>query len=235
MMKRLFLVIMFFSIVGGKAKAQSSPPNMPEFDEKVLHFGVTFGYNSLYSNMVKKTSLPLYDTIMGFSSMSEPGLAIGVSADLRLMSFLHLRFIPTLILSERTFTYDILKNDQYIERKNSLEVIYLEAPLELKIQSKRYHNFRPYLLAGGKFVYDMGSIKRKKLKPEEYLMKLENKELFYTVGMGFDFYLPMCKIGIELKSSFGLTDILDHSFNNAYTDCLEKIKSQIFYINLTFE
>ena len=81
----------------------------------------------------------------------------------------------------------------------------------------------------------MGSIKRKKLKPEEYLMKLENKEFFYTLGVGFDFYLPMCKIGIEFKSSFGLTDILNHNFNNAYTDCLDKIKSQVFYINLTFE
>ncbi|MDO5760302.1 MAG: outer membrane beta-barrel protein [Bacteroidota bacterium] len=235
MIKRMFVFIMFCSIVGIKANAQSSPPNMPEYDEQVLHFGVTLGYNSLYSNMVKKADLPLYDTIMGFSSHSEPGLAIGVSADLRLLSFLHLRFIPTLVLSERTFVYNVLKNDNYTERRNSLEVIYLEAPLELKIQSKRYHNFRPYLLAGGKFVYDMGSIKRKKLKPEEYLMKLENKELFYTLGVGFDFYLPMCKIGIELKSSFGLTDILDHNFNNAYTDCLDKIKSQIFYINITFE
>lgn len=229
------MLLLFFSAIVLEVHCQSSPPNMPEYDEKTLHFGVTFGYNSLYSNMVKKTSLPLYDTIMSFSSQSEPGLAIGVSADLRLLSFVHLRFIPTLVLSERTFVFNVLKNNEYTNRQNSLEVIYLEAPLELKIQSKRYHNFRPYLLAGGKFVYDMGSIKRKKLRPEEYLMKLENKELFYTLGMGFDFYLPMCKIGIELKSSFGLTDILDHDFNNAYTDCLDKIKSQIFYINITFE
>lgn len=230
-----YLLILSFILLGFKGFSQSSPPNMPEFDEKTIHIGVTFGYNSLYSNMVGTTSLPMYDSIMGFYSESSPGLAIGLSADLRLLPFLHLRFIPTLILSERTFVYDVIKNNELIARRNSLEVIYLEAPLELKIQSKRYHNFRPYLIGGGKFVYDMGSIKRKKLKPEEYLMKLENKEFFYTLGVGFDFYLPMCKIGIEFKSSFGLTDILDHNFNNAYTDCLNKIKSQVFYINLTFE
>lgn len=230
-----YLLILSFILCGFRGFSQSTPPNMPEFDEKTFHVGVTFGYSSLYSNMVSATSLPLYDTIMGFYSESAPGFTIGVSADLKLLPFLHLRFIPTLVLSERTFVYDVIKNNELVARRNSLEVIYLEAPLEFKIQSKRYHNFRPYLIGGGKFVYDMGSIKRKKLKPEEYLMKLENKEFFYTLGVGFDFYLPMCKIGIEFKSSFGLTDILNHNFNNAYTDCLDKIKSQVFYINLTFE
>ena len=232
-MRRVFCIILItFAFI--KANCQSSPPNLPEFDEKLYHFGVSFGYSSLYSDMVSKVSLPFNDTIMGFYSKNSPGFTVGLSVALRLTSFLQLRFTPTLLLSERNIVYDVIYKGKYIERSNPLEVTYLEAPLEFKLQSKRWHNFRPYLLGGAKYVYDMASRKRKKLKPEEYLMKLENKEFMYTLGAGFDFY-KMCKIGIELKTSFGLSDILDHSFNNAYTDCLDKIKTQVFYINITFE
>ena len=118
-----YLLILSFILCGFRGFSQSTPPNMPEFDEKRIHFGVAFGYSSLYSNMVSATSLPLYDTIMGFYSESAPGFTIGVTADLKLLPFLHLRFIPTLVLSERTFVYDVIKNNELVARRNSLEVI----------------------------------------------------------------------------------------------------------------
>ena len=116
-----------------------------------------------------------------------------------------------------------------------MEVIYVEAPLEFKIQSKRWRNFRPYLIAGGKFAYDLASIKRKKASPDEILMKVNNSEWFYTLGVGFDFYLNYIKLGIEIKTSYGLNDILVHGYKTMYSDVLDKIKTQIFYINFTFE
>ena len=83
-----YLLILSFILCGFRGFSQSTPPNMPEFDEKRIHFGVAFGYSSLYSNMVSATSLPLYDTIMGFYSESAPGFTIGVTADLKLLPFL---------------------------------------------------------------------------------------------------------------------------------------------------
>lgn len=233
-MKRL-LVLTLGLIMAFAGFSQKAPPNMPHFDDKPFHFGIILGVSSLSTNIVGTTELPLYDSIYGFSSIRNAGVQIGVISDLKMLSFLHLRFIPTLVLTDRTFEYNIVRRDNLTDVKNSLEVIYLEAPLEMKLMSKRYGNFRPYLIGGMKYVYDLGSIKRKKLNPDEYLMKLEQNEFFYTLGVGFDFYLPMCKIGLELKSSYGLSDILDHTFQNAYTDCIDKMKSQMFYVNLTFE
>ena len=66
-------------------------------------------------------------------------------------------------------------------------------------------------------------------------MKVDNSELFYTLGAGFDFYLNYFKFGIEFKTSYGLSDILVHDYNSMYSDVLDKLKTQIFYISLTFE
>ena len=59
--------------------------------------------------------------------------------------------------------------------------------------------------------------------------------MLYTVGVGFDFYFSWFKMAVELKSSFGITDILNRDYQTVYADCIEKMKSQLFYINLTFQ
>ncbi|MCF0210905.1 MAG: outer membrane beta-barrel protein [Bacteroidales bacterium] len=233
-MKKTFILLLGL-IVCIRVSSQNAPPNMPYFDDKPFHFGIVLGLSSLSTNVAGTTDLPLYDSIYSYTSIRNSGVQIGVISDLKLLSWVHLRLIPTLVLTDRTIEYEVLRHGQIKTIRTPLEVIYLEAPLELKVMAKRYGNFRPYLIGGAKYSYDIGSIKRKKLSPDEYLMKLEQNELFYTLGVGFDFYLPMCKIGLELKSSFGLNDILDHSFQNAYTDCIDKMKSQLFYVNLTFE
>ena len=43
------------------------------------------------------------------------------------------------------------------------------------------------------------------------------------------------KFGIELKTSYGLTNILIPEHHSMYSDVLDKIRTQVFYINITFE
>ncbi len=215
--------------------SQSSPPNLPHYDDKVIHFGATFGYNQLYTDIIEKENRPYVDTIMGFNSNRNSGFLIGFITDLRLGNYFHLRFLPSLNFADRRLNYFLYERDKYTEKNVPFEVVYLELPLELKIQSKRWRNFRPYLIAGGKYGYDLASIKRKKASPDEIMMKIDNSELFYTLGVGFDFYLNYFKLGIEIKTSYGVKDILVHDYHTMYSDVLDKLKSQIFYINLTFE
>ncbi len=232
---RKLIFFLFFLSAYVCVSAQSSPPNLPHYDDKTIHFGCILGYNRLSSNMIEKENRGFLDTVMGFDSERNNGFQLGFIGDLRLCEYLRLRFLPSIIFSDRRLNYYINKGGKYIETNVPMEVIYVEAPLEFKIQSKRWRNFRPYLIAGGKFSYDLASIKRKKASPDEILMKVDNSEWFYTLGVGFDFYLNYIKLGIEIKSSFGLNDILVHDYSTMYSDVLDKIKTQIFYINFTFE
>lgn len=231
-----WLLVVLLCLCGSvRVCSQSSPPNLPYYDDKVLHYGFVLGYNQLSTQMIEKENRPYIDTVLGFHSSRNIGLVIGFTGDLRLCQYVRLRFQPSLNFADRRLNYSLFQNDKYSEQVVPFEVVYLELPLEFKLQAKRWRNFRPYIIAGGKYSYDLASIKRKKAAENEILMKVDNSELFYTLGAGFDFYLNYFKFGIELKTSYGLSDILVHDYNSMYSDVLDKLKTQIFYISLTFE
>jgi hypothetical protein len=236
MKKILCLVVLLILSSIGVAFSQSAPPNMPHYDSKIAHFGISFGYNQFYSNMIEKEFRPYQDTIMGFNSDRNSGFQLMFITDLRLLSFLNLRFTPGVTFGDRRLNfYEYNKDGEFMVKSTSLEAIYVEMPLEFKIRSKRWRDMRPYLIAGGKYAYDLGSIKRKKANPDDVMLKIDNSEIFYTLGAGVDFYLPYFKFGVELKTSYGLTNILLPEHHTMYSDVLDKIRTQVFYINLTFE
>ncbi len=234
-MRKSLILIAVLIIYFTELFSQSAPPNMPHYDKKVAHFGISFGYNQFYSNMIGKENPPFQDTIMGFDSDRNSGFQLMFVSDLRLLNWLNLRFTPGVTFGDRRLNYYEYKNNEFAVKSTSLEAIYIELPLEFKIRSKRWRNMRPYLIAGGKYTYDLGSIKRKKANPEDVMLKIDNSEIFYTVGAGVDFYLPYFKFGVELKTSYALTNILIPEFHTMYSDVLDKIRTQVFYINLTFE
>lgn len=234
-MRKLLNLIAVLIIFSSELFSQSTPPNMPHYDKKVAHFGISFGYNQFYSNMIGKENPPFQDTIMGFDSDRNSGFQLMFVSDLRLLDWLNLRFTPGVTFGDRRLNFYEYKNNEFSIKSTSLEAIYVEMPLEFKIRSKRWRDIRPYLIAGGKYTYDLGSIKRKKANPEDVMLKIDNSEIFYTLGAGVDFYLPYFKFGIELKTSYSLTNILIPEFHTMYSDVLDKIRTQVFYINLTFE
>jgi hypothetical protein len=217
------------------ASAQSSPPNLPYYDSRIIHFGFILGYNQATANISFKNPMPHNDVVLGATTDRQSGFNIGVVSDLMIFKYLRLRFTPIISFCDRKINFNVYQQSKYQTLSNSIETIWLEAPLEFKIQAKRWNNFRPYLIAGGKYAYDLASLKRKKTDSDEVLVKLDNSELFYTFGVGFDFYLQYFKFGIELKTSFAMNDVLVHTYDNIYTDVIDKFKSQVFYINFTFE
>ncbi len=222
-------------VYGNDAKTQNVPQNSPKYDTKPVIFGWYVGFNTMYSTLSGKKNIPYNDTIMAFHSNTKVGAQIGVLADLRIFSFLNLRFLPNISFSDRNFTFLIKDGDKFREANQNFEVIYLDLPIEFKLSAKRWNNFRPYVLGGMKYDYDMGSIRRKKIGDNEFLFKINESELFYTLGVGFDFYFSFFKMTLEIKNSFGLTDVLNKDYKTVYSDCIEKMKSQMFSINLIFQ
>ena len=231
----LILFISLFFLAPLKFLAQNSPPNLPFYDSRVIHFGIILGLNQATANLSFKEPNPHKDIILGATTDRLSGFNIGIVSDLKIFNHLRLRLTPTISFCDRKISFDVFQQNKYQTFSNNIETIWLEAPLELKIQANRWNNFRPYLIAGYKYAYDLASIKRKKTDTDEVLIKLDNNELFYTLGVGFDFYLQYFKLGIELKTSFATNDVLIHTYNSIYTGVIDKFKSQIFYINFTFE
>jgi hypothetical protein len=215
--------------------SQGNPYNLPYYDTRLIHFGFILGYNQAWENVSLHNPQPHKDTILDVNTPHQSGFTIGVVSDLKLLSFLRLRLTPSISFCNRKTIFNTSFKNSESTVKSDIETIWLEAPLELKIQAKRWQNFRPYLIGGVKYAYDLASLKRKKTDNLNIPIKLDSHEMFYTLGFGFDFYLQYFKFGIELKTSFALNDVLVHSYNTIYTSVIDKFRSQVFYINLTFE
>ncbi|MDX9907392.1 MAG: PorT family protein, partial [Bacteroidales bacterium] len=68
----------------------------------------------------------------------------------------------------------------------------------------------------------------------QVVVKLNKHDIYAIVGVGFDFYNPWFKMGVELKMSYGLLDVLkdDKTF---FTQSIDKINSKVFELGVTFE
>ena len=141
-MRKSLILIAVLIIYFTELFSQSAPPNMPHYDKKVAHFGISFGYNQFYSNMIGKETPPFQDTIMGFDSDRNSGFQLMFVSDLRLLNWLNLRFTPGVTFGDRRLNYYEYKNNEFVVKSTSLEAIYIELPLEFKIRSKRWRNMR---------------------------------------------------------------------------------------------
>lgn len=235
-MRRLILLTLILFTFALNGLAQKRPPNLPQYDETLIHFGALIGYNQFSSLLKVKEPVPNPDKVIGMNNVFQHGFQIGVIGDLKVFEYLRLRLTPTLSFGDRKFNYNIIdKQGQYETLSTNIEAIYLETPLELKIQSKRWRNFRPYVITGGKHAYDLASLKKKKIAEEDLLLRVNNHDWMYTFGAGFDFYLPYFKFGIELKSSFSFKNMHIAESHKPYSNIIDQYRTRIFYITLTFE
>ena len=91
-----------------------------------------------------------------------------------------------------------------------------------------------YVIAGGQYSLDIASNARKQDLGGQIVVKLKKNDFYALVGVGFDFYNPWFKLGVELKMMYGLFDMLKHD-DTIYTLGIEKLDSKIFQLCFTFE
>lgn len=179
----------------------------------------------------------LSDTLYGLNMNSQFGFTVGIVTNLRLSKYFDLRCVPTLSLGERNLVYTLTTNGQDIYTENKkLEATYIEVPLEFKWKAARIVNSRPYIVGGVRYSVDLASLAKKKTDdPDTYLVKLKRHDVGLTLGVGWDFFLPLDnKIAVELKMFYGLNDLLIRE-NVYYTNHIDKISAKMLQLCVTFE
>ena len=231
----LFLIFSFVKMT----EAQVYPKNLPKYDRKNWHFGFTLGMNSM-DFIINPVDQPNYnDTLMVIQPIASQGFNIGIVANRRLTKYLDLRFVPTLSFGERSIKYIIKagpgEENTYIK---SVESTYIDFPFTLKYKSKRlpgaWNNSRVYVLGGVRYSLDLASQKKKKGVSDEIVIKLNPHDLMGTVGVGFDFFLPYFKFGIELQMAYGVLNLMSKE-PNIYNTNIDRMNSKMAWITFTFE
>lgn len=237
------ILILLFLFVCITAPAQKQKPkNESWYDEKLLHFGFSIGFNSMDFRITPSQDYLRKDSLYPEVSRLNPGINIQIVTDLRTGRYWDLRFLPGVSFGQRSVRYYKVPREkdgdpELFNVRQRLESSYLEFPLLLKYKGERLNNARPYVIGGLNFRYDLAA--RKEFDDEKPVyIRLKRPDLYYETGAGLDFYLRYFKLSVELKMSNGLSDIIareGEARHPEFRNAIEKMRSQIWILAFHFE
>lgn len=233
-LKAIFLITLLMLSAGSFAQKQK-PKNESWYDEKLLHFGFSVGFNTMDFNITPSQSNMQVDSLYPEVSILNPGINIQIVTDFRPAKYFDIRFLPGVSFGQRNIRF--YKNRVLENENQRLESSFLEFPLLIKFKGMRLNNVRPYLIGGFNYRYDLAGKKEYDEEKPIYI-RLKRSDLYYEFGTGLDFYLPYFKLSLELKMSNGLRDVLVHdpaSGYPQYSKAIEKMRSQMWIIAFHFE
>lgn len=227
----LILLFAHLSSYGQKQK----PKNESWYDEKLLHFGFSLGFNTMDFNITPSQEYLMKDSLYPEVSILNPGINIQIVTDLKPARNLNIRFLPGVSFGQRVVRY--YKNTELYNDNQRLESSFLEFPLLIKYKGVRLNNVRPYVIGGLNYRYDLAA--KKEFDDEKPIyIRLKRPDLYYEAGTGLDFYLTYFKLSVELKMSNGFRNILvgePAPGHPQYRNAIEKMKSQIWVLAFHFE
>ena len=231
-MKKIHKIVLLLLISQNLlAQRYNVPLNLPNYDDKPIHFGFLVGLNTLDFKLTSISDIE--DELFVIQSQNQKGFNLGVVSNFRLANNLDFRFIPTLSLAERKILYTLSENNILINENKKIESTFIEFPLSLKYKSSRYNNGKAYIITGLKYSIDLasqGNIDDEGLE----VVKIKQNDFLYEIGLGLDFYLPYFKFSPELKANFGLRNLIVND-GSIYSRSIKEMKTRGFSISFTFE
>lgn len=213
------------------AQRYNVPLNLPNYDNKPIHFGFLIGLNTLDFKLTPVSNVE--DELFVIQSQNQKGFNLGVVSNMRLGNNLDFRFIPTLSLAERRIFYTLNDNTVLTDENKKIESTFIEFPISIKYKSSRYNNGRAYIMTGLKYSLDLAS--QRNIDDEGLeIVKIKKDDFLYEIGLGLDFYLPYFKFSPELKANFGLTNLVVND-GSIYSRSIKGMKTRGFSISFTFE
>lgn len=231
----LTAIIAAVTVASASARPGDKILNRPYADQKRLHLGFSVGthvqdLSFTHNGFVTPDGQQWGVEVPSFA----PGFNVTVLGDLRLHRHFNLRFSPGMYFGSKTV--EMLDSKSGLSDFQDIKSAYVVTPIDLKISGDRLHNSRPYVTLGAMATFDISK------KRSDYLT-FNTADVYLTVGLGCDFYLPFFKLNPEIKFCFGLTDILRHDRPDLIdnpdmmkiTRSLDKVKSNMVVISFFFE
>lgn len=235
-MKQLLFFSLVFSLATGLFAQAPKVKNLKRFDERIMHYGVSIGFNSAGFALHRKPIKLARDSLASIDVNPQGGFNVGFVFNLKIHRLFRVRFVPLLVLSQRNINFNFINQEgEMVVEERAIESTYLDFPLLLKYRSKRLNNFAAYYVAGLKYSIDLASNQdvRNEEIPES-IIKLKRNTTSAEVGIGTDFFLSYFKLGIELKMSYSLQNALIKD-NTELSNPLEKIVPKMLFISFLIE
>jgi hypothetical protein len=243
----LAVVIIFLTTINLQAQRKRYiHENLLQHDLKPYNFGFSLGLNRMdfalrpisnfhelgLGNSDRFSSE--FDTLYSVLTQGQNGFNIGIISSLKLAPQWDLRFIPTITFGDRNIIYEGIKENKHIQRTQQIESTFLDFPLHLKYKSVRMANTRVYMIGGLKYSHDLASVEDRDDQEEELLVRARKNDVYYEMGVGFEYYFEFFKFSTEVKASFGLFDMLAPE-NSMFANSIDRLNSKLLMISFMFE
>lgn len=194
------VLAMLIALPASASRFNDKVVNRPYADMRRWHLGFSVGLHTqditfTHNGFVTEGGQAWYMEQPSFS----PGFCVTGLIDFRLNNWFNVRLSPGLYFGNRNIRMRDTNGEE--ELRQNIKSTYLVVPIDIKYSGQRYRNSRPYITAGVMPSFDVSK------KPSDYI-KLKANDVYLTVGLGCDFYLPFFKLNPEIKFCFGLADLL---------------------------
>jgi hypothetical protein len=228
------LQAMFGQSVQG-SQGESKVPNLPFIDSKTLSFGFLIGFNMMDYRVVHRKTENLapgverrYAEVVNLN----PGLNLGLVANLRINNRLYFRLLPGISFGQRDLLF-VDDNGNIDEFPLEIKSTYLECPALIRFYGDRMTNARPYFVGGVNPRFDLA-------KSRKDGILIRPLDVYAEFGVGIVSYFSTFRLSSELRTSIGLTNILDPAGIGTaddmfYTSVINQLFSRIFTLTFYFE
>lgn len=232
----LFLLGGSFLLMPGQLEAQRAQGhnfNYKDFQAKPYYFGITLGMNQSDFRIYHSKDFIRNDSFSQAKSVTGPGFNLGIVSNLKIGQFFDVRFLPTLSFVERNINYAPPGESAQASVTRRIESVFVEMPFQVRYKSAPYHDFRLFLIAGVKYVFDVASDSR--TRQAAGLVKIAPTDFQFEYGGGIQFFFPYFIFSPEFKISQGINNVLIYNDRLEQSTILEKVLSRTFTISLHFE
>jgi len=231
-MKHLFLFCMGLLFLGVPCHAQFKEKpilNLENEDKALLNWGYFLGFNQYdfqfeYNN---DTEDVLVSKSIGFN--------VGLIGEMRINEFLDLRLEPGLLYNARTLGFP-----GFLEERDAIREVkstYINFPLLLKTSTRRFGNWKPFLIGGVSASLNLGSNEDALDDNSSGTFRMKKWVYNYELGFGIDFYLEYFKFTPSIRGVFAISDELvpDNDPASPWTSNINALRTRGIFINFTFE
>jgi hypothetical protein len=170
------------------------------------------------------------------AEVTTPGIGFNINGivDYRMVRNWHLRSGFGMCFGQRDLNFYKGENGPLMLTSH-YDSYYIEIPLLLKYSANRHSNFRPYLIAGSTFRYNLGGDVN---LSKSVVIGTTPFEPFYEGGFGFDWFFYYFKLSFEVKYSGGLTNVKSKNIVEGYedySDAITRMNSRMVLFSFHFE
>lgn len=232
-MKKLLFTCLFLGFLQySNAQLFGKDPiiNLQTYDKPFLNWGYYLGFNR-YDFQFE------YENDIGRDILVEQtyGFNVGLIGEMRINTFLDVRFEPGLLYTQRNLGFPGFTSPQDAIRE--VRSTYIRFPLLLKISTKRFNNIKPFVVAGGYTSINLGAKEDSLEDNSSGQFRMVKNVYGYELGFGIDVYTEYFKFTPSIRGVFALNDelIRDEDPNSPWTGNVAGMRTRGIFINFTFE